>query len=203
MCVCVGRELHVLVARIIGSSTELQCWWGKLACRDLFFMRSLEVFDGVRERIDQDVLSKMSDRKCWECVSSSLSFDLCSIRCYGDFCNMFLRPSPILWLPTTETSLTGMAIYLCVCGYWLGIKILRWGRPFVDARAQFHGMNLQDEIGFAPDSQNEYKCRPVIHMDAFRYHIPFPSHTHLCSLNSALSSVPVQVGQERQLPTSG
>ena len=27
---------------------------------------------------------------------------------------------------------------------------------------------MVDEIGFAPDSQNEYKCRPCIHMDAFR-----------------------------------
>ena len=41
-------------------------------------------------------------------------------------------------------------------------------RPFVDARAQFHGISMLDEIGFAPDSQNEYKSRPCIHMDAFR-----------------------------------
>lgn len=41
-------------------------------------------------------------------------------------------------------------------------------RPFVDARAQFHGLSVEDEIGFAPDSQNEYKCRPCIHMDAYR-----------------------------------
>ena len=41
-------------------------------------------------------------------------------------------------------------------------------RPFVDARAHYHGISMVDEIGFAPDSQNEYKCRPCIHMDAFR-----------------------------------
>ena len=41
-------------------------------------------------------------------------------------------------------------------------------RPFVDARAAFHGMSMVDEIGFSPDSQNEYKSRPCIHMDAFR-----------------------------------
>lgn len=41
-------------------------------------------------------------------------------------------------------------------------------RPFVDARAHYHGISMMDEIGFAPDSQNEYKCRPCIHMDAFR-----------------------------------
>ena len=30
-------------------------------------------------------------------------------------------------------------------------------------------MNMEDEIGFALDSQEEFKCRPCIHMDAFRY----------------------------------
>lgn len=39
----------------------------------------------------------------------------------------------------------------------------------MDARATHHNMNMLDEIGFSPDSQNEYKCRPCIHMDAFRY----------------------------------
>ena len=74
-------------------------------------------------------------------------------------------------------------------------------RPFVDARAQFHGMSLQDEIGFAPDSQNEYKCRPVIHMDAFR------CCTHI--IISAPVFLPLtipsfqQMGEERQLSTSG
>ncbi len=40
--------------------------------------------------------------------------------------------------------------------------------PFVDARARFHGIGLEEEIGFAPDNMNEYKCRPCIHMDAYR-----------------------------------
>ena len=40
--------------------------------------------------------------------------------------------------------------------------------PFVDARARFYDISLEEEIGFAPDSMNEYKCRPCIHMDAFR-----------------------------------
>ena len=38
----------------------------------------------------------------------------------------------------------------------------------MNARSLFHGIDLENEIGFAPDSQNEYKCRPCIHMDAFR-----------------------------------
>lgn len=41
-------------------------------------------------------------------------------------------------------------------------------RPFVEARAAHHNLILADEVGFSPDSQNEYKCRPCIHMDAFR-----------------------------------
>ena len=40
-------------------------------------------------------------------------------------------------------------------------------RPFVETRAQFHGIDMETEIGFAPDALGEYKCRPVIHMDAF------------------------------------
>ena len=47
-------------------------------------------------------------------------------------------------------------------------NVLFFSRPFVSARAEFHGLSMQSEIGFAPDSQNEYKCRPCIHMDAFR-----------------------------------
>ncbi len=39
----------------------------------------------------------------------------------------------------------------------------------MNARADFHGMDMTEEIGFAPDSQNEYKCRPCIHMDAYRW----------------------------------
>jgi len=42
-------------------------------------------------------------------------------------------------------------------------------RPFLDNRCTFHGISLVDEIGFSPDTQEEYKCRPIIHMDAFRW----------------------------------
>ena len=41
--------------------------------------------------------------------------------------------------------------------------------PFVDARASYHGIDMAEEIGFAIDKQGEYKCRPSIHMDAFRW----------------------------------
>ena len=39
----------------------------------------------------------------------------------------------------------------------------------MDSRCSFHGISLVDEIGFSPDTQEEYKCRPIIHMDAFRW----------------------------------
>uniref|UniRef100_A0AC34Q2Y3 DNA polymerase epsilon catalytic subunit n=1 Tax=Panagrolaimus sp. JU765 TaxID=591449 RepID=A0AC34Q2Y3_9BILA len=40
--------------------------------------------------------------------------------------------------------------------------------PFVEARAEFHGLKMYDEIGFYKDSQDEYKHINSIHMDAFR-----------------------------------
>lgn len=41
--------------------------------------------------------------------------------------------------------------------------------PFLDTRASIHGLSLYREIGFRPDSQNEYKARHALHMDAFRW----------------------------------
>ncbi|ODV90059.1 hypothetical protein CANCADRAFT_1791 [Tortispora caseinolytica NRRL Y-17796] len=41
--------------------------------------------------------------------------------------------------------------------------------PFVDARANFHGLNMYEEIGFSKDSEDEYKSRHCAHMDAFRW----------------------------------
>jgi DNA polymerase epsilon subunit 1 len=41
-------------------------------------------------------------------------------------------------------------------------------RPFVEARAVHHGIDMMEEIGFSIDSQGEYKSRPAIHMDAYR-----------------------------------
>ncbi|CEH14532.1 dna polymerase catalytic subunit a [Ceraceosorus bombacis] len=41
--------------------------------------------------------------------------------------------------------------------------------PFLDARAKYHGLSLLHEIGFALDSENEYKSRSCAHMDCFRW----------------------------------
>lgn len=41
--------------------------------------------------------------------------------------------------------------------------------PFVDDRARFHDMDLFEEIGFAKDSEGEYKSNYCAHMDCFRW----------------------------------
>ena len=41
--------------------------------------------------------------------------------------------------------------------------------PFLDARAQVNGIDMFMEIGFAKDSEDEYKSRTCAHMDCFRW----------------------------------
>ena len=41
--------------------------------------------------------------------------------------------------------------------------------PFLDARAQANGLDMFLEIGFAKDSEDEYKSRTCAHMDCFRW----------------------------------
>ncbi|WFD29904.1 DNA-directed DNA polymerase [Malassezia sp. CBS 17886] len=41
--------------------------------------------------------------------------------------------------------------------------------PYIDARAQVHGLSLQEETGFAKDTENEYKSRHCAHLDCFRW----------------------------------
>jgi len=40
--------------------------------------------------------------------------------------------------------------------------------PFVEARAQFHGISMNTEIGFSAVRDGIYSCRPCIHMDCFK-----------------------------------
>ena len=42
-------------------------------------------------------------------------------------------------------------------------------RPFVEARAAYHSIDMYQEIGFQKDNQGEYKSRPGIHMDCYRF----------------------------------
>lgn len=39
----------------------------------------------------------------------------------------------------------------------------------MEARAAFHGIDMVREIGFCKDSTGEYKSRPGIHMDCFKW----------------------------------
>ncbi|CAJ0589747.1 unnamed protein product [Cylicocyclus nassatus] len=41
--------------------------------------------------------------------------------------------------------------------------------PFVEARARILGIGIEDEIGFARDSADDYKSRNCIRIDAFRW----------------------------------
>ncbi|PKI82744.1 Pol2p [Malassezia vespertilionis] len=41
--------------------------------------------------------------------------------------------------------------------------------PFVETRAKAHGLDMLQEIGFAPDSDSEYKSRHCAHLDCFRW----------------------------------
>lgn len=41
--------------------------------------------------------------------------------------------------------------------------------PFVETRAKMHGLDMQQEIGFAMDSDNEFKSRHCAHLDCFRW----------------------------------
>ncbi|KIH53673.1 b, exonuclease domain protein, DNA polymerase family [Ancylostoma duodenale] len=41
--------------------------------------------------------------------------------------------------------------------------------PFVETRARIRGINMEEEIGFAKDSADEFESRNCIHMDAFRW----------------------------------
>ncbi|MCO5602895.1 hypothetical protein L7F22_057034 [Adiantum nelumboides] len=41
--------------------------------------------------------------------------------------------------------------------------------PFVEARANYHGLNMLNEIGFSKDNDGEYKSLTTAHMDCFRW----------------------------------
>jgi DNA polymerase epsilon subunit 1 len=41
--------------------------------------------------------------------------------------------------------------------------------PFLETRANFHGLNMMHEIGFAKDAEEEYKSLSCAHMDCFRW----------------------------------
>lgn len=76
--------------------------------------------------------------------------------------------------------------------------------PFIDARATVHGISMVDEMGFAPDSQKEYKSRYGIHMDAFRWvqrdsYLPVGSQNLKAVTKAKLRYNPVEVDPEEMV----
>ena len=60
---------------------------------------------------------------------------------------------------------------------------------------------MEEEIGFAPDSQNEYKCRACIHMDAFRWvkrdsYLPVGSQNLKATTKAKLRYDPMELDPE-------
>ncbi|EDO36342.1 predicted protein, partial [Nematostella vectensis] len=73
--------------------------------------------------------------------------------------------------------------------------------PFVEARASHHGINMMEEIGFSPDSAGEYKSRPAIHMDAFRWvkrdsYLPVGSQNLKATTKAKLRYDPIELDPE-------
>ncbi|RCN26844.1 hypothetical protein ANCCAN_27428, partial [Ancylostoma caninum] len=73
--------------------------------------------------------------------------------------------------------------------------------PFVETRARIRGINMEDEIGFAKDSADEFKSRNCIHMDAFRWvkrdsYLPVGSQNLKAVAKAKLRYDPVEVDPE-------
>uniref|UniRef100_A0A1I7SFS8 DNA polymerase epsilon catalytic subunit n=1 Tax=Bursaphelenchus xylophilus TaxID=6326 RepID=A0A1I7SFS8_BURXY len=72
--------------------------------------------------------------------------------------------------------------------------------PFVDKRAEFHGLHLAD-LGFYKDDQDEYKHAAVVHMDAFRWvkrdsYLPMGSQNLKAAARAKLRYDPDEVDPE-------
>lgn len=73
--------------------------------------------------------------------------------------------------------------------------------PFVEARAAHHGISMYEEIGFVADAQGEYKSRPSIHMDAFRWvkrdsYLPVGSQNLKATTKAKLRYDPIELDPE-------
>ncbi|KAF9508498.1 hypothetical protein BS47DRAFT_1350248 [Hydnum rufescens UP504] len=77
--------------------------------------------------------------------------------------------------------------------------------PFVDARAKFHGIDMFLEIGFAKDSEDEYKSRSCAHMDCFRWvkrdsYLPQGSQGLKAVTTAKLGYNPIELDPELMTP---
>ncbi|SCU95424.1 LAMI_0F02410g1_1 [Lachancea mirantina] len=77
--------------------------------------------------------------------------------------------------------------------------------PFVDTRAKIHGLDLSQEIGFAPDLEGEYKSPYCTHMDCFRWvkrdsYLPQGSQGLKAVTQAKLGYNPIELDPELMTP---
>ena len=77
--------------------------------------------------------------------------------------------------------------------------------PFLDARAKANGIDMFQEIGFAKDSEDEYKCRTCVHMDCFRWvkrdsYLPQGSQGLKAVTTAKLGYNPIELDPELMTP---
>ena len=77
--------------------------------------------------------------------------------------------------------------------------------PFVETRAKIHGLNMFDEIGFAPDAEGEYKSSYCSHMDCFRWvkrdsYLPQGSQGLKAVTQAKLGYNPIELDPELMTP---
>lgn len=77
--------------------------------------------------------------------------------------------------------------------------------PFLDARAQVNGIDMFLEIGFAKDSEDEYKSRTCVHMDCFRWvkrdsYLPQGSQGLKAVTTAKLGYNPIELDPELMTP---
>ncbi|KAK5774182.1 hypothetical protein RI543_004469 [Arxiozyma heterogenica] len=77
--------------------------------------------------------------------------------------------------------------------------------PFVETRAKIHGLSMFDEIGFAPDSEGEYKSSYCSHMDCFRWvkrdsYLPQGSQGLKAVTQAKLGYNPIELDPELMTP---
>lgn len=73
--------------------------------------------------------------------------------------------------------------------------------PFVEARAKYHELNMQKEIGFFKDSQDEYQSRCCIHMDCYKWvkrdsYLPIGSQGLKAVAKAKLNYNPIELDPE-------
>lgn len=77
--------------------------------------------------------------------------------------------------------------------------------PFVENRANFHDLDLFDEIGFAKDNDDEYKSKYCVHMDCYRWvkrdsYLPQGSQGLKAVTTAKLGYNPIELDPELMTP---